>query len=417
MAHRLRSPNDPVSIEHDGERIVAERGESIAQALVAADRLLLARSPKLHRPRGPYCLRGACDGCLVRVNGVPNVTTCLVPVQGGERIETQNVLGSRGVDMLRATDFLFPRGMDHHRLLAGITGLSSVVQKFARRVAGLGRLPSEVGQIRPAERLDVDVLVVGAGRAGLSAAAELGGLRTLLADDGLAAGGALALLDPAAARAAIERVRAAGVELASRTTVAALLREPEDAGGRLFALVMGPDGARLVRTRAAVLATGAHDPTLAFDNNDLPGVMSARAALALWRGGVAIGKRVAIVGSGRFADTLERELDVLRVDESALVRAVGRSRVRAMVVRDGTRQERLPIDALLVDGPSAPAFELAVQSGGDVTFDPGSGFVPSVSDDGAIGERVWVASRATGSQPEEVAARVRRALEAQSAAP
>ena len=39
-------------------------GEPLAFALLAADKLALSRSPKLHRPHGPYCLRGGCDGCL-----------------------------------------------------------------------------------------------------------------------------------------------------------------------------------------------------------------------------------------------------------------------------------------------------------------------------------------------------------------
>src|SRR5688572_16807172 len=98
MPRRLRPVRSPVEISHDGDTIVAERGEPLAAALLAAGRVSLARSPKLHRPRGPFCLRGGCDGCLARVDGVPNVMTCLTPARGGERIETQNVLGTRGID-------------------------------------------------------------------------------------------------------------------------------------------------------------------------------------------------------------------------------------------------------------------------------------------------------------------------------
>ncbi|HYP86751.1 MAG TPA: (2Fe-2S)-binding protein, partial [Polyangiaceae bacterium] len=92
MATRLGPPPDAVELSHDGATIVARRGESLALSLIAADRLLLSRSPKLHRARGPYCLRGACEGCLVRVDGLPNQPACRVLVQGGERVETQNVL-------------------------------------------------------------------------------------------------------------------------------------------------------------------------------------------------------------------------------------------------------------------------------------------------------------------------------------
>src|SRR5688572_25981401 len=141
MPQRLNEPQEPVKITHDGDGVVAERGEPLVLSLLVAGGYALSRSPKLHRPRGPSCLRGACEGCLVRVNGVPNVMACQHRVQGGERVETQNVLGSRELDLLGATDYLFPRGIDHHRLFAGVRGVSSLVQAFARRVSGLGRLP------------------------------------------------------------------------------------------------------------------------------------------------------------------------------------------------------------------------------------------------------------------------------------
>ena len=84
-----------VMLTFDGERIPAEEGEPIATALVRAGRLTVARSPKFHRPRGPTCFRGACDGCLARVDGQPNVMTCLEPVHDGCVIESQNTLGAR----------------------------------------------------------------------------------------------------------------------------------------------------------------------------------------------------------------------------------------------------------------------------------------------------------------------------------
>src|SRR5882724_6461838 len=198
MASRLSPPKHPVELELDGETLTAEAGEPIAVALIAADKVVLCRSPKLHRPHGPYCLRGGCDGCLVRINGEPNVTSCMVACRGGERIETQNVLGTRKVDLLEATDWFFPRGIDHHHLLAGVPAASFVVQKIARHVAGLGQLPDEPRKTGTARREDVDVLVVGGGAAGLLIAKRLVGsrstpsdLRVLVIDDGVVPGGSL----------------------------------------------------------------------------------------------------------------------------------------------------------------------------------------------------------------------------------
>jgi len=390
--HRLREPIDPVTLEHDGTRIVAERGEPLAVALLASDRVLLARSPKLHRPRGPYCLRGACDGCLARVNGVPNVMTCLTSAQGGERVETQNVLGSRGVDLLQASDFLFPHGVDHHRLLAGVRGVSSVVQGFARKVAGLGKIPDAAQGSRAARRADVNVLVVGGGSAGL-AAAECLASKALLADDGLAPGGSLRALDPARAARLVQGARASGATLQPRTSVLGLYREPPDAQGRLHALLEGPEGAHLVTTRAVLLATGRHDPAPMFPNNDLPGIVSARAALLLWHAGVALGARVGMLGDGRFArrfrELASRTLQLIDLDAEQFLRAVGRSRVAGVLVGHAGTERKIRLDALVIDGAAPPAFELAVQGGARVSFATDGGYVPGRAESGAVAQGVW----------------------------
>jgi sarcosine oxidase, subunit alpha len=406
MPRRLGPPNDPVELEHDGERVVAERGEPIALSLIAAGRMPLARSPKLHRPRGPYCLRGACDGCLARVDGVPNVMTCFRPATGGERIETQNVLGTRGVDILRATDFLFPRGMDHHRLFAGIRGVSSVVQSFARRVAGLGRIPEEPLGARPAKERELDVLIVGGGRQGLAAAAKLSGTNTLLVDDGLELGGALFCLDPEAAQRAIKSV---SIETRTLTSAVLLSREPTRPDERLWALCVGPDGATLCACRSVIVASGAHDAVEAFENNDLPGVFSARAALLALRRGVLVGERIALVGNGRFSSAFARAVgeraSCIEVPIAKLERVVGRSEVSAVLV--GGKKER--VDAVLVDGPGRPATELAVQAGATPSYDPERGYRVNPDAVGMLGPGLYTAG-ASGPDGARVAEAVRLSL-------
>jgi sarcosine oxidase subunit alpha len=399
MAHRLAPPDAPLEILHDGERIAAQRGESLAAALIAADRLLLARSPKLHRPRGPYCLRGACDGCLARVDGTANVMTCLVQARGGESVETQNVLGSRGADLLQAADFLFPLGIDHHRLFAGVRGISNLLSTFARSVAGLGKLPSTTLVPRPGKRVDVDVLVVGGGAAGLAAAAEIRRGRTLLADLGLCLGGSVQLLDPEAAKVLVGGASAAGVTLMERTAVAGIYREPDDGTRRPYALLIGPDGATLVRARAIVVASGQHDPALAFENNDLPGVFTARAALALWRAGIAVGRRIVLAGNDRFGECLSQlaqsRLSITRCEVDALLRAVGRMRVSGVLRRAGSATERLDADALVLGLPGPAAVQLLRQSGARIHYTQ-NGYAPELGPDGRVAERVFCAGSCRG---------------------
>jgi sarcosine oxidase subunit alpha len=98
---RTRPLSDRVVLTLDGEELEAERGEPLAAALVAAGKRTIARSPKFHRPRGPACMRGACDGCLARVDGTPNVMTCMTPAADGMVVVSQNRLGPRDADLLR----------------------------------------------------------------------------------------------------------------------------------------------------------------------------------------------------------------------------------------------------------------------------------------------------------------------------
>lgn len=392
MATRLGKPSDAVELSHDGHVLTAERGEPLALALIAADRLLLSRSPKLHRARGPYCLRGACEGCLVRVNGQPNLAACRIPVQGGEEVQTQNVLGTRETDLLAATDFLFPRGIDHHRLLAGVRGASPLVAALARRVAGLGRLPDLARPPQPAERVELPLMIVGGGPSGLKAAAHFGS-RAALADDGLALGGSLAALAPREATALVADAQRGGAQLFARTSVLALSREPEDGSGRLTALLVGPQKTVVARCQAVLLATGRHDAVPAFPNNDLPGIFSARAALLAWQNDVLIGSRVGIVGSGRFAARLVEQMQgavqLVELEASSVVRAMGRERVTGVEALSAGKLRRLKLDAIAFDGPGAPSFELAVQAGGSVDFDPLAGYFPRRDAQGSVAERVF----------------------------
>src|SRR5215471_9027581 len=193
MSGRIKPIAEAVRIQLDGEEIRAERGEPLVCALVAAGKLALARSPKFHRPRGPSCLRAACDGCLARVDERPNIMTCMVAVHDGMQVHTQNTLGSRSVDLLRVTDWFFPDGLNHHELFAGVPGVQPLMQGFARRVAGLGRLPLETAPPRPAVRRTADVVVVGSGPSGMAVAARAAakGRRVEVLEDHMTVGGGL----------------------------------------------------------------------------------------------------------------------------------------------------------------------------------------------------------------------------------
>lgn len=398
MPSRLRALTQPVDLTHDGDRIEANAGESLAHALLGADRLALTRSPKLHRPRGPYCLRAACEGCLVRVDGIPNVMACRHRVRGGEAVETQNVIGSRELDLLAATDFMFPHGVDHHRLFAGVRGLSTIVPRLARRIAGLGRLPDDTIPTRSGEVRDVSVLVVGGGGAGLAAAAELGA-RAMLVDDGLELGGVLRLLAPEQSSALVIAARASGAELCAETTAAGIFPGPDGPGGRLTVVLAGAHPARAVFARSVILATGEHDPPPDFAGNDLPGVLSVRAGLSLLQGGILPDRRTVLVGSGPLLARARLELGQnlaghFRREE--VVRAEGRLRLRNVFVRQDGAVRKVRAGALLYSAPASPAFELAVQAGAALRFEEPRGYVPAIDAEARAAENVWCAGRVRG---------------------
>src|SRR5512138_2106086 len=100
----------------DGERVPARAGEPVTAALLAAGRMVVSRSAKYHRPRGPFCLAGSCGTCLVRADGLPSRRACRTPCRDGLAIETQNAVPDARHDLLGAIDPLTPRGLDHHHL-------------------------------------------------------------------------------------------------------------------------------------------------------------------------------------------------------------------------------------------------------------------------------------------------------------
>jgi hypothetical protein len=83
-----------VRIWVDGKYIEACEGESIAAALFANGIKVLRHSTVLNEPRGIFCNRGRCTDCIMKVNGKPNVRTCVTMVKDGMVIETLRGFGN-----------------------------------------------------------------------------------------------------------------------------------------------------------------------------------------------------------------------------------------------------------------------------------------------------------------------------------
>jgi sarcosine oxidase, subunit alpha len=385
-------PEDCV-ITFDGRAVRARSGETVASALLAAGRPLVARSAKYHRPRGPFCLAGSCGSCLVRAGGLPNQRACRIPCRDGLAVESQNAFPGAQHDVLGAIDHVYAHGLDHHHLMTWSALANRAAVAVSRRLAGLGRLPvpgsAPALAAAPAEEA-ADALVIGAGPAGLGAAEALAaaGRRVLLVEAEPRAGGRLRARlalpgdpGPGWIDGVLARVTAAGGEVLLGATVLGLWR---DGGAPLAAIRVEREAPRLrlVRPDRIVLCTGGAPQPPAVDDGDRPGVLGARGLLAaLAEHGVVPGRRAVVLGDGAEAGAVAARLGAAGMAVAiapAVTRVRGRARVRAAVLEDG-REVRC--DTIAVATPPAPVTELARALGADVVLDAGLGAFAVATDD------------------------------------
>ena len=85
----VQEKGKPVTFQFDGQEIEGFEGEPIAAALKAAGVMVHRYTAKEHKPRGIFCAIGRCTDCVMVVDGVPNVRTCITPLKAGMVVQTQ----------------------------------------------------------------------------------------------------------------------------------------------------------------------------------------------------------------------------------------------------------------------------------------------------------------------------------------
>ncbi len=295
----------------------------------------------------------------------------------------------------------------------------------ARGLAGLGELADEPDPARyDTMHAHCDVLVVGAGPAGLAAALTAGraGARAVLVDDQPEAGGSLLgvrhELGDWVSSAVSELNSVDDVRVLQRTTALGFYDD-----GFVLALEkrtdhlpaadrVGKARQRIWRIRAkqVIVATGAHERPVIFADNDRPGIMLASAARTyLHRYGVLAGRRAVVFTTNDSAyeaaiDLADAGAEVSVVDArieiptywshecarrdiairpgSVVTGTSGRGRLTAAHVAPmsgGVLGPRSGIscDLLLVSGGWNPAAHLYSQARGQLRYDGATGaFVP-----------------------------------------
>lgn len=84
-----------VSFTMDGKEMQGYEGEPIAAALRAAGVMIHRYTLKNKEPRGIFCAIGRCTDCVMIVDGVPNIRTCVTPLKAGMAVRTQRGVSAK----------------------------------------------------------------------------------------------------------------------------------------------------------------------------------------------------------------------------------------------------------------------------------------------------------------------------------
>ncbi|MEB2846310.1 FAD-binding protein [Rhizobiales bacterium RZME27] len=422
MTERLPSPwgsridrTRKISFSFDGRTVEGFSGDSIASAMAGAGRWILSRSFKYHRPRGVLTMAGQDANTLVQLPDEPNVRADLRAISANLAVTAQNVSGTAENDRNAILD-KFGRFMPvgfYYRTFFG-PGQKSWLkfwEPIIRKSAGLGKvdIKAEHGHyIR--ENLHVDVLVVGAGPAGLSAAikAAEAGAGVLVVDLNPETGGALTYarfdVETSEAETALQSLRMQAADLPNIQIMTGATCNGWFADNLIPVL----QDNRLYRVRAkqVVVASGSHEQPLVFRNNDLPGIMLSSASQRLLRHyGVRPGKQAVVFAGNRDGfltalDLLEAGINVAAVlsptggaaceplvqllaqkgvsvvRDATVLTALGTSgkrRIRAVTYSTPQHGEKtIDCDHMVMATGYTPGYQLPLNSGAKLGYDDAS---------------------------------------------
>ncbi len=424
---------NPLTFTFDNKTYQGFEGDTLASALLANGVRLMGRSFKYHRPRGVLTAGSEEPNALVELRQgarrEPNTRATMIELFDGLTATSQNRFPSLSFDFMSVNQ-LFDRflvaGFYYKTFMWPSSFWESFYEKIIRRSAGLRRAAVESDP----DHYDhshgfCDVLVVGAGPAGLAAALSAGrvGARVILVEENPWLGGALNLendrIDDMPAAQWIEATKAElgvleNVKVMSRTVLFGyydgnVMGALERVNDHVAPPYVDRPRQRLwtIRAREIVIAAGAHERPIVFDNNDKPGVMLSSAVRAyVDRFGVAPGKKVAIVTNNDDAYLTAFQLHAAGIEVPVIADARVKPgelviKARALGIRvetdclpyeaqgylgvsnlllqrsDGSLIEKIACDCIAVSGGYSPNVHLVSQSGVRPVWDEQIlGFIP-----------------------------------------
>jgi sarcosine oxidase subunit alpha len=433
-----------VNFNFDGKSLQGYAGDTLASALLANGVRLVGRSFKYHRPRGILTAGPEEPNALVELREgaarEPNTRATVAEIFDGLSARSQNRFPSLRYDLLSVNGLLSPifaAGFYYKTFMWPRSFWERVYEPLIRRAAGLGRasgLPDPDSYDK--QTAFADVLVIGAGPAGLAAAlaASAEGARVVLVEQDFALGGRLLsdrrIIDGEPALAWVQDAQAKlqaapNVTVLTRTTVTGIYDGGTYAGiervGDHLAASQQPRQRlwRIVAPRA-VLATGAIERPLVFGGNDLPGVMLAGAVRSyINRFAVKPGERAVVFannddGASTIGDLAAAGIEVaalvdprpeispalrkladahnIPVFAKATVRQAKGGVVLKSVVLGGSASQTIACDLLAMSGGWNPVVHLASHHGGKPVWNERiAAFVP-----GAMPPGVQAAGAAAG---------------------